>query len=747
MEAKGFVITMAGRLLPALSQKMTTKSTNKSVFTNLLGRTSPSNNRDEKLASSPRFVKVKKTKDTFEPPVKSRVFKTEQNLKPRIPKPSIDDSKLLETENTVKKPLGRLIKPSEASVKRAALGDRKISQEGRSVLTWQNPRALLGQTVKGRYKIAEKLNQDQTSIAYLAEDTIVEGKKVIVRVLMQETARDDFQDTVLAEERISLSHVNHPNVVKVVDSGELPEGKAFVITEYEAGKTVEDILNQADSINPMRTARIIRQASRALGEVHQNGILHRNLKPEHIVLMISEAGIEQAKVTDFCVSDGTPKIDNLAYKSPEQLGRQLPTFASDSYSLAVAAFRMLTGQMPFNDTSERALLKAQKAGLKTLPSKIKPEIPKIIDSILEKALAYDPVDRYSNVRDFGEAFFNALTSSASWEETEEDSVNDLEIESTTVVPDISIAANEEITSEASVSIEQEAAPIVNTSDTKTDTEDLPWKRRSMEAETEPNALWKVFRVAIPLLIIACAVTALVIFVKRNLNQPSLQDTNQTKEIGAKKTIQDGVKDANVPNDDIETPPPARDIKRPLNSRFFENSKLSINKELVKNFRGFTVYYPEKWKKNVGEKNFLDISKKDKDGLPIEQMLITYYESKGTFGLDKKNFPNLVEKSNKSLKALPIPNYKMISEGNILVNDGWKAYEVKFEGVGTASNGEKLYLWGRRIWIPAARPGVKNGFVITMLATSLSKEVKGVNDVGVKGELSEILNTFEPAQGY
>ena len=103
-------------------------------------------------------------------------------------------------------------------------------------------------------------------------------------------------------------------------------------------------------------------------------------------------------------------------------------------------------------------------------------------------------------------------------------------------------------------------------------------------------------------------------------------------------------------------------------------------------------------------------------------------------------------SNKSLEALPIPNYKMISKRDIIVN-GWKAHEVKFQGSGTASNGEALILWGRRIWIPAARPGVKTGFVITLLATSLSDVVKSVDDVGEKGELGKILKTFEPDRNY
>ena len=78
---------------------------------------------------------------------------------------------------------------------------------------------------------------------------------------------------------------------------------------------------------------------------------------------------------------------------------------------------------------------------------------------------------------------------------------------------------------------------------------------------------------------------------------------------------------------------------------------------------------------------------------------------------------------------------------------WKAYEVKFQGTGTATNGEQITVWGRRLFIPAARPGVRNGFEVTMLATSLADDVKSVEDVGVHGELAPILYSFEPSQNF
>ncbi|MCO5333471.1 MAG: hypothetical protein M9893_05550 [Pyrinomonadaceae bacterium] len=90
---------------------------------------------------------------------------------------------------------------------------------------------------------------------------------------------------------------------------------------------------------------------------------------------------------------------------------------------------------------------------------------------------------------------------------------------------------------------------------------------------------------------------------------------------------------------------------------------------------------------------------------------------------------------------------MLSAGEIKVNGDWQAYEMKFQSSGTSPSGERLLLWGRRIFIPAARIGVRNGFELTLLATSNDEEVRGVDDVGVRGDLAAILYTFEPNQNF
>ncbi|MGI8788193.1 MAG: hypothetical protein ACR2HG_10575 [Pyrinomonadaceae bacterium] len=203
-----------------------------------------------------------------------------------------------------------------------------------------------------------------------------------------------------------------------------------------------------------------------------------------------------------------------------------------------------------------------------------------------------------------------------------------------------------------------------------------------------------------------------------------------------------------PVEDIESPPLPRTITPPPNTVYFENNKDEFKGETQKNFLGFSLYYPKDWTLNEAKNKFLDISKDGNNGLPIEQMLVSFYNSKGTFKADKANFPKFVEKSNADLKKALQGNYTLISQGETEFQNGrWKAYEVKFKSSGETDRGEKITLWGRRLWIPTQRPGMKNGYIITLLATSLSKQIKSAEDVGVKGELANILDTFEPNQNF
>jgi serine/threonine protein kinase len=759
-----------GRLLPALSATIKTAEGKRGVFSTLLAKTAARAENDESLPPAPKFVKAEqKIHADFPPPATKEFFIIEPEAKLELePKPKPETTPT-ETKPTpeIKPPAemkpqteiktARLIKPSEIASGTASVGDRSVNPSGRPAISWEKPNVLLGQIVKGRYQVTEKIGQDETSISYLAQDKLSPEKKVVVRVLMEEDT-EDLASRIFAEERVSLSHLNHPNVAGLIDSGELLEGKPFIITEYIEGKSVKDKLQQTGQFNALRAARIVRQAAYALSEVHQNGVLHRNLKPENIILTVNEAGTELVKVTDFAVSDGRQLADNPAYKSPEQLEGKMPSFASDIYSLAVIAYQMLTNRLPFSATSVGDLIAAQKKGLSLKPTNLRLDLPlaeEAVDQILEKALAYKPSGRYPKARDFGDAFFNALTSAPS-----EIKPDDAETEKSSEIPPPLISADtslegveielidDETGKKDFAAVEPPSEEKIEAEDDAKPGEDLPWEKRSPEPVKVASKSWMQLSV----LGIAALVLGLWAIWYYFLSNPSQPDFTASNQVATEQNSNAPVENTAATNPvpatmpDIELPPAERKVLPPPNTEYFQNTRENLTGELATYYRGFSFYYPKDWVKTPSRKNFVDVARINENGITVEQLLVAFYKSKGTFKADRDGFPALVKETNKRF-AEQIPNYRFVSEGEKTVNGGWKVYEMKFEGTVETKKGESMKVFGRRLFMPAMRQGIKSGFVLTMLATPLSPNVQTVEDVGEKGELRTILETFEPSQMY
>ena len=804
-----------GRLLPAPSSQ--DKNLQKTgVFTSILGKMPPKDAKDKNISDKPKSFEIIEKRDKPKVSLAEKMFKVEQELKPTFeslmdddsileleveppyftPEPKVEELPELEkieepitfepfeepfelekieepisaSEVEIPKPLPKLVNREEIASGTADVGNRQKNPIGRTALSWKNPNALIGHTVKGRYFITVKIQEDADSLVYRAEDKIAAGKKVIVRVFMDEdsSAAAEFNDEIVA-----LSHINHPNIAAIFDSGELSEGNKFIVSEFVEGKSLKEMLNQSGQFNVKRTARIIRQISYALSEAHQNSILHRNLKPENIVLTVSENGIEQVKLMNFGLSEGDWLEEDLQYKSPEEIEGELPTFASEIYSLAVITYQMLTGKMPFNALTEGELLRAQSAGLTVPPTTLRLDVPPLADKILEKSLLFEPDKRYPKARDFGDAFFNALTTIAPWEEeekTEEKTEETAEIDVQQkpfkpseffVVPPIKAKTTEEdpltsdihIDSEVKEDSEEDSTEAVAAPKTR---EERTWEKRSPEPPKQTNWLWSI----LPVLGVLALLTGLWgMWQYYASSRQDISQANQTSEIPANipQTDQTSEIPANIPptpeeanvlsaNTEIDMPPPARSVTQPPNTLRYGNDKGKLDKELARNFLGFELFYPNDWVKKDSDTNFLDVSKRSSNGSLLKQFLVTHYESRGSYTLDKDKFQKFAEKSNAELKKYLGDNFKVISQGETTIQDGrWKGFEVKFQSKGTNQKGEDLIIWGRRLWIPVQSPGTQNGFVITMLATSLSDDVKSIEDVGVKGELASILESFQPEQ--
>ena len=419
----------------------------KGIFTNVLNRTPADRERSRMFTELPKLVNPGENQPrAFQPQTAAAGIKQAVALDAAYEsKPPTSEDSSFEPEAQISKPetglpaATRLIKHNEVPVSHAPLGDRAARLSGRESLGWKNSEDLIGQTIKGRYTITDKLGEDETGIVYLAEDKIKDRKKVVARILTKKEAGDE-SSKILAEERVSLSHVNHPNIAYLLDSGELAEGFAFVITEYIAGESLKEKINSGEQFDVLRCARLIRQTANALSEAHRSGVLHRNLKPENIIIGVTESATERVKVTDFGVFDGFEEQspENLAYLSPERLDEKPATAASDIYSLAVIAFQLLTGRLPFDYSTRRELAKAQKENLSLQPTDLRLDVPPSVNEVLGKALACNPAERYPQARDFGDAFYNALAT-----ERKEPTAND-EVEDEIAVSAKSLRADSEM---------------------------------------------------------------------------------------------------------------------------------------------------------------------------------------------------------------------------------------------------------------------------------------------------------------
>ncbi|MGE3465931.1 MAG: serine/threonine protein kinase [Pyrinomonadaceae bacterium] len=649
------------------------------------------------------------------------------------------------------RPTGRKVDPRDIPAGHVDLGGADRMQPYSLDFSEGDPESFVGRIVKGRYKVSEFLGGDETGLAYLADDKIHGDKKVLVRILLADPA-DEIIGSILAEERVSLSHLSHPNIARLIDSGQFTSGTDFLISEYVDALSVDDVIGIHGEISPQRVARIVRQAASALSEAHQEGILHRDIRPQNLILDAS-GETEQIKLVNFGASNGEPTPDNAAYKAPEVLEGRIATIASDVFSLAVVAYEMLTGELPFVGSYPKEIVRAQNAGDATLPSDLRPELSPAVDDVLIKAMSYSTIDRYTKARDFGDALFAALAETREPATVSEPQkpAEPVQVKSKPAAAAVSkravVVAPAVPVEPRPVSVEspkdmQAAKPAAENATVS----EPAWKNRSPEPPAVETSRSRV----LALLGILGLVVAIGLGWYYLVNRPETIDVpSQAEYTGGQQNTNISAGVANT-----EMPPFPRTIPQPPNANFFQNSKQNLRGDLLRNFVGFTMYYPKSWKTN-GPKpggpddvrgKFIDMARVNDDGMMQEQMLVSYYPSKGTMSADAEKFPELVKETNETLKKL-LPGYEMVSQGEIRINGDWRAYEVKFRAGGTTPSGEKLDVWGRRLFMPAARPGVRNGFEITMLATSQSPDVTGVDDVGVRGELASILYSFEPSQNF
>jgi hypothetical protein len=183
---------------------------------------------------------------------------------------------------------------------------------------------------------------------------------------------------------------------------------------------------------------------------------------------------------------------------------------------------------------------------------------------------------------------------------------------------------------------------------------------------------------------------------------------------------------------------------PANAVKFENSRASLDGKLDEHYFDFSFYYPQSWLKDPkagvsGATNFAKVERRLPPDFTQENFAVGWYTSKGTYEADKDSFPQLAEKLSESFSS-GFPKYRKISEGQTKINS-LNGYEFRFSALSEGTEKGDIQIWGRVVFLPSGNEGDSTGATIVMLATSLAPELSGVADVGEKGEMPVILESF------
>jgi eukaryotic-like serine/threonine-protein kinase len=260
-----------------------------------------------------------------------------------------------------------------------------------------------------RYDVGRTLGSGGMGEVFLARDRVL-GRDVALKVLRTQYAHDsEFAERFKREAR-SAASLSHPNIVQVYDRGDTEDGSSYIAMEYVPGGTLKEKIVGDGPLGTREAAALGAQVAEALEAAHERGMVHRDIKPQNVLL--TDRG--DAKVADFGIARAGSSVTisrtgsvmgTAGYMSPEQALGESATPKSDLYSLGVVLFEALTGELPYTADNPIAVSMKHVNEPVRPPREIDPTIPEGMDALVTKLMAKDPEDRYASADELADDFW------------------------------------------------------------------------------------------------------------------------------------------------------------------------------------------------------------------------------------------------------------------------------------------------------------------------------------------------------
>jgi len=274
------------------------------------------------------------------------------------------------------------------------------------------PESTLAGSRVSHYSIERMLGRGGMSAVYAARDART-GREVALKVLNHDLAADPRYLERFQREAAALSALSHPNVVEILDSVILADGRPGIVQELLSGPTLTSWIGSTGVLPPRRVAELLVPVCEAVSVFHDAGIVHRDLKPDNLVFPEASAIPASIKIVDFGVARITESAaSNLTgknilgtpeYVAPEIIEGNTADGRADVYSLGVVAYQLLTGATPFTGATVGAILIQHLTKVPAPPTSHRPDLGRVVDEIVLRAIAKDPRARYSTGREFAVA--------------------------------------------------------------------------------------------------------------------------------------------------------------------------------------------------------------------------------------------------------------------------------------------------------------------------------------------------------